>query len=43
MAGLVIVALSFWIQASRIAENYRVIEDILAEVRRIRGEKEPAP
>jgi hypothetical protein len=41
MAGLAIVALSFWIQANRIAENYRVIEDILAEVRRLRGEKEP--
>lgn len=36
MAGLVIVSLSFWIQVQRIAENYTVIEKILAEVKRIR-------
>jgi len=40
MAGLALVGLSFWMQVSRIAENYRVIEEILAQVRRIRGEKE---
>jgi hypothetical protein len=31
------------VQITRIAENYRVIEEILGEVRCIRGEKEPPP
>jgi hypothetical protein len=39
MAGLVIVAVCFWMQTQRIAENYRTIEEILAEVKRIRDEK----
>jgi hypothetical protein len=37
--GLVIVLSAFWVQMSRIAENYGVIEEILREVRRIRAEK----
>jgi hypothetical protein len=40
MIGLVIVIVSFWMQLSRIAENYAVIEEILAEVARIRAERE---
>ena len=40
MVGLLVVVVSFWVQVNRIAENYRVIEEILAAVRRIRGEKE---
>jgi hypothetical protein len=39
MLGLVIVIAAFWVQISRIAENYQVIEEILAEVERIRSEK----
>jgi hypothetical protein len=38
MAGLAIIALAFWIEIIRIAENYAVIEEILGEVRRIRAE-----
>ena len=37
--GLLILAVCFWMQAVRIAENYRTIEAILSEVQRIRGEK----
>lgn len=40
MVGLVIVIASFWMQLSRIAENYAVIEEILAEVERIRAARE---
>jgi hypothetical protein len=40
MAGLAIVSLSFWVQITRIAENYAVIEQILAEVHRIRAERQ---
>jgi hypothetical protein len=40
MLGLLVVAVSFWVQISRIAENYAVIEEILAEVRRIRAERQ---
>ena len=36
MIGLVVLAFSFWMQATRIFENYRIIDQILAEVRRIR-------
>jgi len=44
MIGLVIVIASFWMQLSRIAENYGVIEEILAEVERIRAARElPTP
>ena len=39
MLGILIVTASFWVQATRIAANYAVIEEILAEVRRIRAEK----
>lgn len=37
MIGIAIVMAAFWIQISRIAENYGVIEEILAEVERIRS------
>ena len=36
MAALVIVSFSFWVQITRVAANYGVIERILAEVKRIR-------
>jgi hypothetical protein len=36
---LLVVIASFWIQISRIAENYAVIEEILGEVKRVRGEE----
>ena len=36
MAGLAIVIVSFWVQISRIAANYAVIEEILAQVQQIR-------
>lgn len=39
MAALVIVVQSFLVQISRLSENYRLLEQIVAEVRRIRGEK----
>jgi hypothetical protein len=39
MLCLVGVALAYWIQGRRIAENYVVIEEILAEVQRIRAER----
>ena len=39
MVGLVVLVFTFWVQASRIAANYAVIEEILAEVRRIRDER----
>lgn len=42
MIGLVLIAISFWKQIQRIAENYAVIEEILAEVQRIRDENEQA-
>jgi hypothetical protein len=37
--GLFILLAAFWVQICRIAENYSVIEEILAEVQRIRAEK----
>jgi hypothetical protein len=37
--GLLIVAIAFWIEISRIAENYTVIDEILGEVSRVRAEK----
>jgi len=40
MLGLAIVVVSFGVQISRIHENFRVIEQILAEVQRIRSEME---
>jgi hypothetical protein len=40
MVMLLVVAFSFWIQIGRIAANYAVIEEILAEVRRIRDANE---
>ena len=36
---LLVVIASFWIQISRIAENYAVIEEILGQVKRARGEE----
>jgi hypothetical protein len=39
MVGLFILAASFWIQGSRIAANYGVIDEILAEVKRVRSER----
>ncbi|QDU27468.1 hypothetical protein ETAA8_25560 [Anatilimnocola aggregata] len=39
MLTLAFIAVSFFVQALRIAENYRAIEAILAEVRKIRIEK----
>lgn len=36
MLGIVIIAISFVVQITRIAENYAVIEQILLEVKRIR-------
>jgi hypothetical protein len=39
MIGLVLVTAAFVVQAGRIAENHRVIEEILAEVQRIRAVK----
>jgi hypothetical protein len=39
MIGLVVVAIAFWIEISRIAENYAVIDEILGEVARARAEK----
>jgi len=38
MLGIVIVIAAFWVQISRIAENYAVIEQVVAEVQRIRAE-----
>jgi hypothetical protein len=39
MVALVVVMAAFWVQIGRIAENYGVIEEILAEVQRVRAEK----
>jgi hypothetical protein len=39
MIGLLILAFSFWMQASRIFTNYGIIDEILGEVRRIRHER----
>lgn len=39
MLGLLLIAWSFWMQYSRIAENYLVISEILAEVQRVRKER----
>jgi uncharacterized membrane protein len=39
MIGLVIVVIAFFVQITRIAENYAVIEEILREVERIRAAK----
>ena len=39
MIGIVIVVIAFFMQISRIAENYAVIEEILREVDRIRAAK----
>ena len=37
--GLLVLAVCFWMQMVRIAENYRTIEEIMGEVQRVRGEK----
>ena len=39
MVALVLVGWAFWVQIHRIAANYVVIEEIVAEVRRIRAER----
>jgi uncharacterized membrane protein len=39
MVGILIIIIAFFIQISRIAENYAVIEEILREVERIRAAK----
>ncbi len=39
MLGIFIVVVAFFMQISRIAENYAVIEEILREVERIRAAK----
>lgn len=39
MLAIVVVIISFWVQMNRIAENYGVIERILAEVERVRAER----
>jgi len=39
MIGILIVGVAFFVQISRIAENYAVIEEILREVERIRAAK----
>jgi hypothetical protein len=36
MAGIIVIISAFWMQISRIAENYAAIERIMAEVQRIR-------
>jgi hypothetical protein len=39
MIALVLVAAAFWVQINRIAANYAVIDEMTAEVRRIRAER----
>lgn len=39
MIGLVVLAFAFWMQARGIAANYAVIDEILAQVALIRGER----
>ena len=36
--GLLILAVCFWMQMVRIAENYQTIEEIMAEVQRVTGQ-----
>lgn len=43
MLGLAMTALAFWIEITQIAENYAVIEQILADVRWVRQERNLAP
>jgi hypothetical protein len=40
LIGIVVVGGAFWVQIMRIAENYAVIDEILAHVQRIRAERE---
>jgi len=42
MTAIVIVMAAFWVQISHIAENYGVIEEVMAEVQRIRAASESA-
>jgi uncharacterized membrane protein len=37
MLAVLVVIAAFWVQIKRIAENYRAIEEIMAEVQRIRA------
>jgi hypothetical protein len=39
MLAIGIVVIAFWTQINRIAENHEIIEEILAEVRQIRAER----
>jgi hypothetical protein len=39
MIATVLIACAFWVQVNRIAANYAVIDEMTAEVRRIRGER----
>lgn len=39
MIGLLVLTFAFWVQAVRIAANYRVIDEILAAVKRVREER----
>ncbi len=39
MIAIAVITVAFWVQIGRIAENYGVIEQILAEVERVRMEK----
>jgi hypothetical protein len=39
ITGMLVIAWSFWVQYTRIAENYEVIAEILAEVSRVRKER----
>lgn len=41
--GLLILAVCFWMQAVRIAENYRAIEEIMGEVQRVREGRSLTP
>ena len=37
LGAALLVAASFWVQVARIAANYAVIEEIMANVQHIRG------
>ena len=39
MVGILILAASFWVQSVRISANYAIIDEILAEVQRVRNER----
>lgn len=39
LVGIVVIGFSFWVQMTRIAENYLVIDEILTHVHRVRAER----